>query len=152
MKKPNTGNANLRHIGTLAKLMDSQFRIPGTQFRFGFDSVIGLIPGVGDLSTFAVSGYMLMLMARNGASGYVLARMALNIIIDAIFGSIPVLGDLFDVYFKANLRNLRLMERHYVEGRYQGGAWKVVVPVLLVLFLIIIGIIYGVYRLFAAIF
>ena len=132
--------------------MDSQFRIPGTNFRFGLDAVIGLIPGIGDLSTFAVSGYMLVLMARNGASGYVIARMALNIVIDTLFGSIPVIGDIFDAWFKANQKNLRLMERHYVDGRYQGGAWKVIVPVLIIVLALIAGIIYGTYRLFQAIF
>jgi hypothetical protein len=131
--------------------MDSQFRLPGTQIRFGLDSLIGLVPGAGDLSTFAVSGYMLWLMAKNGASGFVLARMAFNIIIDALFGSIPILGDLFDVAFKANNRNMRLMEQHYLEGRHQGGAWKLVVPLLIVLFLIIAAIIYGVYKLLAAV-
>ena len=132
--------------------MDSQFRIPGTNFRFGLDAVIGLIPGIGDLSTFAVSGYMLVLMARNGASGYVIARIALNIVIDTLFGSIPVIGDIFDAWFKANQKNLRLMERHYVDGRYQGGAWKVIVPVLIIVLALIAGIIYGTYRLFQAIF
>jgi len=142
----------LKNLDTLAKLMDAQFRVPGTDFRFGLDSVIGLIPGVGDLSTFAVSGYMLSLMAKNGASGFVLARMSLNIVIDAIFGSIPILGDLFDVAFKANMRNMRLMQEHYKEGRHRGSAWKVIVPVLVILFAVIVTIIWGVYKLLAQLF
>jgi hypothetical protein len=142
----------LKNLDTLAKLMDAQFRVPGTDFRFGLDSVIGLIPGVGDLSTFAVSGYMLSLMAKNGASGFVLARMSLNIVIDAIFGSIPILGDLFDVAFKANMRNMRLMQEHYKEGRHRGSAWKVIVPVLVILFAVIVAIIWGVYKLLAQLF
>jgi hypothetical protein len=142
----------LKNLDTLAKLMDAQFRVPGTDFRFGLDSVIGLIPGIGDLSTFAVSGYMLSLMAKNGASGFVLARMSLNIVIDAIFGSIPILGDLFDVAFKANMRNMRLMQEHYKEGRHRGSAWKVIVPVLVILFAVIVAIIWGVYKLLAQLF
>lgn len=142
----------LGQVRRLAKLMDAQFRLPGTQFRFGLDGILGLIPGAGDLGTFAVSGYMLVIMARNGASGFVLARMAVNVIIDALIGSIPLIGDLFDFAFKANTRNLRLMEEHYAEGRHRGGAWKVIVPVLLVLLLIVGAIIYGMYRLLAAIF
>lgn len=142
----------LRHIDHLARLMDAQFRIPGTRIRFGLDALIGLIPGAGDLSTFAVSGYMLWIMAHNGASGYVLARMVLNILVDALFGSIPLLGDLFDVAFKANMRNMRLMQEHYREGRHQGSAWKVIVPVLIVLFLVIAGIVYLMYRLLASLF
>jgi hypothetical protein len=144
--------ANLKGISALAKLMDSQFRIPGTEYRFGLDSVIGLIPGVGDLSTFAVSGYMLTLMAKNGASGFVMARMILNILIDAIIGSIPLIGDIFDLGFKANNRNMKLMQEHYQEGRHRGSSWKVILPVLLVLFLVIAAIIWGVYTLLASLF
>lgn len=132
--------------------MDAQFRVPGTDIRFGLDSLIGLIPGAGDLSTFAVSGYMLWIMANNGASGFVLARMVLNVLIDAIFGSIPILGDLFDVAFKANMRNMRLMQQHYTEGRHRGSAWKIIVPVLIVLFLIIALIIWGTWKLLASLF
>lgn len=137
---------------SLAKLMDAQFKIPGTDIRFGLDGLIGLIPGAGDLSTFAVSGYMLWIMANNGASGYVLARMVLNVVIDAVVGAIPIIGDLFDIAFKANIRNMRLMQEHYQEGRHKGGAWKIIIPVLIVLFLIITGIIWLTYKLLASLF
>jgi len=139
-------------IEKLAKLMDAQFKIPGTNIRFGLDSLIGLIPGVGDLGTFAVSGYMLWIMANNGASGFLLARMVTNILIDAIFGMVPVLGDIFDVAFKANIRNMKLMQEHYQEGRHKGSAWKVIIPVLIILFVIIIGIIWLTYKLLLALF
>lgn len=142
----------LRQLSRLAKLMDAQFRIPGTDIRFGLDGIIGLIPGAGDLSTFAVSGYMLWIMANNGASGFVLARMTLNILIDALVGAIPLLGDIFDIAFKANMRNLHLMQEHYQEGRHKGGAWKAIVPVLVILFLISVAIIWGTYTLLAMIF
>jgi hypothetical protein len=142
----------LREVEYLAKLMDAQFRIPGTNMRFGLDGIIGLIPGAGDLSTFAVSGFMLWIMARNGASNYVLARMALNVLIDTAVGSIPLVGDLFDFAFKANMRNLRLMQEHYNEGRHRGGAWKVVIPILIVLFLVIAAVIYAAYKLLAYLF
>jgi hypothetical protein len=150
MKQQYTSPRALRHLDHLARLMDSQFRIPGTDIRFGLDALIGLIPGAGDLSTFAISGYMLVIMAQNGASGYVLTRMTLNILIDAIFGSIPILGDLFDVAFKANMRNLRLMQQYYREGRHRGSAWKAIIPVLILILLIIIGIIWLVYKLIAS--
>ena len=142
----------LKQISYLAKLMDAQFVVPGTNFRFGLDALIGLIPGAGDLSTFAVSGYMLVVMAKNGASGYVLARMALNVLIDSLFGMIPILGDLFDAVFKANMRNMRLMQQHYQEGRHRGSAWKVIIPVLIVLFLIIVTFIWLTYKLLAQLF
>jgi hypothetical protein len=142
----------LKQLGHLAKLMDAQFRIPGTDIRFGLDGIIGLIPGAGDLSTFAVSGYMVWVMANNGASGFVLARMTLNILIDALIGSIPVIGDVFDIAFKANMRNMRLMQEHYEEGRHRGSAWKLIIPALIVLFLIIIAIIWFTYKLLVKIF
>ncbi len=142
----------LKDIEYLAKLMDNQFRVPGTNFRFGLDAIIGLIPGVGDLSTFAVSGYMLLIMAKNGASGYLLARMVLNVLIDTIIGMIPLLGDIFDVVFKANIRNMQLMHQHYAEGRHRGSAWKIILPVLIVLFAIVIGAVWVTYKIFVSIF
>jgi hypothetical protein len=142
INKPVPLNSSLRHIKSLAKLMDSKFTIPGTQIKFGLDALIGLIPGAGDLSTFAVSGYMVMIMAKNGASGYVLARMIINILIDAIIGAIPFIGDIFDVAFKANNRNMNLMERYYTDGKYKGSAWKAIIPILIILFLIILFIIW----------
>lgn len=142
----------LRGVDLLARWMDSRFRIPGTDIRFGLDGLIGLIPGVGDFSTFLVSGYLVLLMARNGASGFVLARMLFNIVLDAALGSIPFIGDLFDFAFKANVANVRLMQQYYQQGRHRGSAWKLVIPVLLVLLVILAGIIWGLYRLFQAIF
>ena len=143
---------DFKQLNWVAKLMDEQFTIPGTNIRFGLDGIIGLIPGAGDISTFAISAYLLTIMAKNGASGYVMARMVLNVVIDAVFGMIPILGDLFDIAFKANTKNMKLMREHYVEGRHRGGAWKILVPVLLLLFLVVAAFIYGSYKLLAWIF
>jgi hypothetical protein len=150
MTEKNTNQ--FKGLDKLAKLMDAQFTIPGTNIRFGFDALIGLIPGAGDLSTFAISGYMVLIMARNGAGGFVLARMVFNILLDAIVGAIPLLGDVFDVAFKANMRNMRLMNQYYKEGRHRGSAWKLIFPVLIILLALIVGIIWLVYRLLAWIF
>ncbi len=138
-------NKVIRNLDSLSKLMDSQFQIPSTKIRFGLDALIGLIPGVGDFAGFLVSGYIILVLASNGASGFVIARISLNILIDALIGSIPILGDIFDLAFKANERNMKLVHEHYLEGRHQGGAWKVVVPVLLILFLLIVGIAWSAY-------
>jgi hypothetical protein len=146
-QKPFADNAQLRLLETLAKLMDNQFRIPGTNFRFGLDAIIGLIPGAGDLTTFGISGFMVFIMAQNGASGAVLAKMILNVLIDTIIGSIPLLGDAFDFGFKSNTKNIKLMKEHYLEGRHKGGAWKVVLPVMLLFIVLFAGVMWLVYKL-----
>lgn len=152
MSIKSTNQASLRNLDALAWLMDSQFKIPGTNIRFGFDALIGLVPGVGDFSTFLVSGGMLMALAKNGASGYILTRMVLNVVLDALIGSIPVFGDIFDVAFKANQRNMQLMHEHYVEGRHRGGAWKLLIPLLLVLLVVVGGIVWVSYALLSWLF
>ena len=144
-----TEHPSIKSLARLAKLMDSQFTIPGTNIKFGLDALIGLVPGVGDFATFLISGMMLSVLAKNGASGFVLSRMTFNIVLDALLGSIPILGDLFDVGFKANERNLKLMREHYLEGRHRGSALKVIIPLLLLL-LIVVGVIAWLsYKLFA---
>lgn len=152
MIQPSSDRTGLRQVEFLAKLMDSRFRVPGTDIRFGLDGIIGLVPVAGDLSTLVISGYMLLILARNGASGFLLARMVLNVLIDAVVGMIPFLGDLFDVAFKANMRNLRLMQEHYAEGRHRGSAWKLIIPILIVLFLIVAGIMWLGYKLLSGLF
>ncbi len=138
---------SIKYLTSLAKLMDAQFRIPGTGIRFGLDPLIGLIPGFGDFAGFMVSACMIVMLAKNGASGFVLARMAFNIVLDSVLGTIPVLGDIFDFAFKANQRNLKLLEEHYVEGKHQGGAWKLVVPLLLFLLVVMAGLAWAGYQL-----
>lgn len=132
--------------------MDAQFRIPGTSIRFGVDSLIGLVPGVGDLVSFLISGYMLSVASKKGASGFVQARMVANIVIDAVVGAVPILGDIFDVVFKANQRNMRLLEQHYGEGKHQGSAKKVIVPVTILLLGVFSGLIWLCYKLIIWIF
>lgn len=121
---------SLQEIAKLVKLMDSQFRIPFTNITFGLDPVIGLIPGLGDLIDYAISAFILITMVRNGASSKSVAKMILNITIDGIVGLIPVLGHIFDVFYKANRRNLVLAVEHFEEGKHQGSAWPIVLPIL----------------------
>src|SRR5688500_3973549 len=100
------------NLKALARLMDSAVAIPGTNIRLGLDSVIGLIPGLGDLAGAAMSGYIVLAAAKLGVPTPVLIRMVANVAVDGVIGSIPLLGDLFDVGFRANLRNTDLIERH----------------------------------------
>ncbi len=142
----------LRNLAALSKLMDAQFRIPGTNIRFGVDAMIGLVPGVGDFVSFLISSYLLSIAINKGASGFVLARMIFNIVLDALVGAVPVLGDIFDVAFKANQRNMKLLQQHYTEGRYQGSAKKVIIPVVIVVLGVLVGLVWLTYKMIVWIF
>jgi hypothetical protein len=96
----------------LARWMDSAFRIPGVGVRFGFDALLGLFPGVGDVTTSLASLYILSAAHRYNVSRITLTRMALNILLETIIGAVPLIGDLFDVYWKSNQRNVELLRRH----------------------------------------
>lgn len=94
----------------LARLLDAAVRIPGTDIRIGLDPLLGLLPGVGDSLSSLLSGWLVVRAAGLGASPATLARMVGNLLVDAAVGTIPVLGDLFDVGWRANERNLVLLE------------------------------------------
>lgn len=122
---------SLYWLDRTANLLDNRFRIPGTKIRFGLDFIIGLIPYVGDMIGLAISGLLLLVMARNGASGMVALKMVGNILLDAAVGVFPFIGDLFDLGYKANRRNVNLLQQHYREGKHQGSAFWVILLVLL---------------------
>ncbi len=105
----------LRRLRRFATFMDAAVPIPGTQWRVGADALIGLVPGVGDGITGLMSLYLVAEAARLGVGKATLARMLANLAVDAAVGSVPVLGDVFDVGFKANRRNLALLERRLRE-------------------------------------
>jgi len=104
-----------RRVQVLARALDSALRIPGTRISFGIDSIVGLIPGAGDLASALLSGYIVLASARMGVPPSVVARMILNLGVDTLVGSVPLLGDLFDVGFRANLRNAALLDRHLAD-------------------------------------
>ena len=116
-----------------ARLLDSQFRIPGTSLTFGLDPIIGLIPGVGDL-VGPIFGVLVVAHAwRMRVPKIVIARMLVNAGLDAILGLIPLIGDAVDVFWKANQANVQLLERHAFERRPAGAAdWLFVGGVVLV--------------------
>lgn len=118
--------------------MDNAFRIPGTNIRFGLDPLLGLIPFIGDLISYGISGTMVLSMVRYGVSGKVLLMMIGNITLDYLISSIPVLGDIFDFGFKANQRNLRILRKHQVDGKYQGSGWGYMVAIVVLFILLII--------------
>ncbi|WP_299756540.1 DUF4112 domain-containing protein [uncultured Pontibacter sp.] len=136
----------LKWVDHIAHLMDNQFRLPGTSFRFGLDPILGLLPFAGDLASFGVSAVLILTMARHGASGKLVALMMLNIGLDVLIGSIPILGNIFDFAFKANERNVRLLRRHYEEGKYQGSGKGIMAGVLIGLVLMLVFLIWALWQ------
>lgn len=107
--RPGAGTADLAR---LARWLDAAFTVPGTRFRIGWDGILGLVPGLGDLVTTAPALWIVMRAMALGVPRTVAARMVGNILVEATVGVIPVVGDLFDFAWKANLRNIRLLERY----------------------------------------
>lgn len=133
-----------RELRRLAWLLDDSVPLPGG-YRIGLDGIVGLIPGIGDAAGLAASGYILLRAHQFGMPRIVMARMLGNTALDFVIGTIPVLGDLFDFGFKANRRNIDLMQRYLVDARRtRRRSWtKVLVTaaagialILLVLFLL----------------
>lgn len=136
---------HLKWAETLSRFLDSQFKIPGTNFRFGLDPILGMIPGIGDFGTMAVSLTLLLAITKRGVSQKVIVLMSLNILLDTLIGSIPLVGSIFDFYFKSNNRNIELLKKHYVEGKYQGSGKGIIFLVILIVLVISIAILIGIY-------
>lgn len=107
--------ARLARLKRLAWLIDGAFTLPGTNFRFGINSIVGLLPIGGDAVLGGLSLYIVYEAAQLGVPGALLARMVANVAAEVVGGSVPILGDLFDMALKANLRNIAIIERH-LEG------------------------------------
>ena len=97
-------------LDTLATLLDTALVLPGTNVRFGLDALLGLVPGLGDLITTAMALYIVHEARQLGAPGHVIARMLANVVLDGTLGAVPLLGDAFDVIWRSNRRNMRLLQ------------------------------------------
>jgi hypothetical protein len=106
------GDTRLEHLRRFAYWLDEGIRIPGTSWRVGLDPILGLLPGVGDAAGALLAAVILLEAARRGLSRFTLGRMAWNIAVDALLGAVPLIGDIFDAGWKANLRNVALIDRH----------------------------------------
>ena len=106
-----TGQSVARLEG-LARLMDGAFVLPGTNIRLGLDVIIGLVPVAGDVVSGVISSYLIWEARQLGAPKWLIARMMANTLLDTTVGAIPVLGDAFDVMFRANMKNMALLRRH----------------------------------------
>ena len=108
---PLTREQRIERLEVLAKLLDVAFVVPGTKIRYGIDGLIGLIPIVGDIITTAISLWVVREARALGAPWHITARMLGNVAVDGVVGLVPVAGDAFDVMFRANVRNVRLLRR-----------------------------------------
>ncbi|MEM8677508.1 MAG: DUF4112 domain-containing protein [Cyanobacteria bacterium P01_G01_bin.67] len=104
--------SKLSKLRRISRLLDNAITIPGTKISFGLDPILGLLPGGGDTLTGGIAAYIVVEAARMGVSRQVLWKMVGNILIDSFAGTIPVVGDLFDVGWKANVKNIELLEQH----------------------------------------
>jgi len=128
-------------VSRLSELLDNAVTIPGTSYRVGIDPLLGLFPGIGDYLGAFLSGYIIYEAARLGASRPTLLRMVSNVILETIVGLIPALGDIFDVFWKANVKNVTLLEKQLASAEKREKAdWFFLIVLLVGLFLIIIGI------------
>lgn len=135
-----------RLLERISYLMDEQFRLPGTKFRFGLDPIINLVPFIGDISGLIVSGGLLFAVARKGATNKLVVLMCINILIDTVVGAIPLVGQIFDFFFKSNTRNLKLVKEHYLEGKHQGSGKQTLVIAITIILAIAILIIIAVWK------
>jgi uncharacterized protein DUF4112 len=130
----------IERLRAISRLLDNAFVIPGTRYRFGLDALIGLVPGLGDAVSSVFSGYIILQASRLGASRSVVTRMIANVALDTLVGWIPILGDLFDVAWKSNLKNVALLETHLQQpAAARAGSRKALVLLGGVLVLLVVG-------------
>lgn len=123
----------------ISRVLDNAIAIPGTNIRFGLDPILGLLPGGGDTITGGISAYIVVEAARMGVPREVLGKMVGNILLDSFAGTIPVLGDLFDVGWKSNIKNIELLEKH-LEIAETGKSDKLfIIGLILLLAVIVLG-------------
>lgn len=115
-----TREQRVARIDALAQLLDTAFVVPGTNIRFGVDALIGLVPGIGDAITTILSLYIVNEARALGVPKLLLARMLANVAFDGVVGAVPLVGDAFDVAFRANRRNVALLREHLARSERQG--------------------------------
>jgi hypothetical protein len=107
--------AALKRIDVLSQLFDNAFILPGTNVRFGIEALLRLVPGIGDVAASALSAYLLYEAHRLEVPSHIFARLAANVAIEGVVGAVPLIGDFFDVGFKANRRNLKILKSYFEE-------------------------------------
>ena len=118
---PRSRYERVARLDTLANLLDTAFILPGTNVRFGFDALIGLVPGIGDAITTLISLYIVHEARQLGAPSHVIIRMLANIALDGFVGAVPLVGDAFDVMWRSNRRNVQLLREWLAR---EDGHWR----------------------------
>jgi hypothetical protein len=138
MKRRTDPSRHSRQARSLAHLLDTAFRVPGTRFRFGVDPLLGLLPGLGDVLGGFLAGYILYIGVRVGAPRSVLLRMFSNVAIDTFLGVIPLVGNLFDAGWKANTRNVALLQRYLDQPGETAAASRTFIAVLVLALMLLV--------------
>ncbi|MEL6437757.1 MAG: DUF4112 domain-containing protein [Cyanobacteria bacterium J06621_8] len=129
----------LNQLRRLSRLLDSAVSIPGTRISFGLDPVLGLLPGGGDTLSGGIAAYLVVEAARMGVDRSIIWQMVGNIVLDSLAGTLPVVGDLFDVAWKANVKNMELLEEHLEFTDSNGSNKLFLFGLVLLLALIVLG-------------
>lgn len=118
--------SRLEKLSRYVKLLETQFTIPGTHFKFGIDPLLNFIPGLGSYTGLILGLIFIILAHKQGVSGKVKVLMFRNIVLDHILGSIPILGYVTDFFYKSNLKNMQLLEEHFMEEKHGGSGWHLI--------------------------
>jgi hypothetical protein len=126
MSTQKTASERLDFLRNYVKILESQFTIPGTKFKFGIDPLLNIIPGFGSYSGLILGMIFIVLAHKQGVSGKVKVLMFRNSILDFLLGSLPVAGYITDFFYKSNEKNLRLLEEHILDEKHGGSGWSLI--------------------------
>jgi hypothetical protein len=144
--KQSTNPHSLKLVEDVARFLDSQFIIPGTNIKFGLDPILSLIPVLGDFLTFLISCALIYSMYNQGASRKVVIKMMMNSTLDAVVGAVPLIGTFFDIFYRSNDRNVKLLKEHYYEGKHQGTGNGILLVIVILCLVIVAAAFYGMYK------
>ncbi|HMT92522.1 DUF4112 domain-containing protein [uncultured Thiothrix sp.] len=141
-----------KKLDKLAWLLDNSIKVPGTSWKIGLDGILGLLPGIGDLSAGLLSTYILYQAVKIKVPRAIIARMGLNVLLESVIGVIPIFGDLFDFAFKANQRNVDLMRKYVLNPRETTRQSTLTLIALVAFFFVVLGLmVWGMFALVAAV-
>jgi hypothetical protein len=126
MNSQKTASERLDFLRNYVKILESQFTIPGTKFKFGIDPLLNIIPGFGSYSGLILGMIFIILAHKQGVSGKVKVLMFRNSVIDFLLGSLPLAGYITDFFYKSNEKNLRLLEEHILDEKHGGSGWSLI--------------------------